>query len=147
MYAFAVCWQLFYTKRKKVAIIIALNRLIEERKHHHTTAYYMKRVDVEVKASQSSSLVPVLTYWLDEEEVTDAILQLRLSPQLPSSYIEDYDEFQTMLFAKEQLAIQKLYEQTSLEPPLKKRYQRIIWPIFIAFIMVSPIIIIAFLYR
>ena len=124
---------------------MALNPLITMVTDGETTSYKMKTYDITVKAHQSTGIVPVTTYWLGDEDMTSAVLKLRLSPQSPSSYVEDYDAWQTMLFAKEQRAIQELYEFATIEPTLTKPYQRILWPIVLMTLVLAPIILVALL--
>ena len=124
---------------------MALNPLITMVTDGETTSYKMKTYDITVKAHQSTGIVPVTTYWLGDEDMTSAVLKLRLSPQSPSSYVEDYDAWQTMLFAKEQRAIQELYEFATIEPKLTKPYQRILWPIVLMTLVLAPIILVALL--
>lgn len=124
---------------------MALNPLITMITSEEETIYKMKTYDITVKAHQSTGIVPVTTYWIGEEDVTSAVLKLRLSPQSPSSYVEDYDAWQSMLFAKEQRAIQELYEFATIEPTLTKPYQRILWPIVLMTVVLAPIILVALL--
>lgn len=60
----------------------------------------MKTHDIKVQAMHSAGLAPVITYWIGENDITEDIRNLRFSPRPPSSYIQDYDEFQSMLYAK-----------------------------------------------
>lgn len=126
---------------------MALNPLITMITSEEETIYKMKTYDITVKAHQSTGIVPVTTYWIGEEDVTSAVLKLRLSPQSPSEYVEDYEEWQTMLFAKEQQAIQALYEFSTIEPTLTKPYQRLLWPAVLAALVLAPIILVALLTR
>lgn len=126
---------------------MALNPLITMITSEEETIYKMKTYDITVKAHQSTGIVPVTTYWIGEEDVTSAVLKLRLSPQSPSEYVEDYEEWQTMLFAKEQQAIQALYEFSTIEPTLTKPYQRLLWPVVLAALVLAPIILVALLTR
>ena len=126
---------------------MALNPLITMMTSEEETIYKMKTYDITVKAHQSTGIVPVTTYWIGEEDVTSAVLKLRLSPQSPSEYVEDYEAWQTMLFAKEQQAIQALYEFSTIEPTLTKPYQRLLWPVVLAALVLAPIILVALLTR
>ena len=133
--------------KQKGGYQVALNPLITMITSEEETIYKMKTYDITVKAHQSTGIVPVTTYWIGEEDVTSAVLKLRLSPQSPSEYVEDYEAWQTMLFAKEQQAIQALYEFSTIEPTLTKPYQRLLWPVVLATLVLAPIILVALLTR
>ncbi|UZM97044.1 sodium:proton antiporter [Lysinibacillus sp. MHQ-1] len=96
---------------------MAVSDIVSLYEDEHGEVYYkMKSHDIEVKATQNTGLAPVITYWMNDIDITDSIRDLRFSPRPPSSYIQDYEEFQAMLYAKEQRAINKLYEQMSIKP-------------------------------
>jgi len=96
---------------------VAVSDIVSQYEDEHGQVYYkMKSHDIQVKASQNSGLAPVITYWMDDKDITDSIRKLRFSPRPPSSYIQDYEEFQAMLYSREQRAINQLYEQMSIKP-------------------------------
>ena len=98
---------------------MAVSDIVSQYEDEHGQVYYkMKSHDIEVKATQNAGLAPVITYWMADKEITDSIRNLRFSPRAPSSYIQDYEEFQAMLYAKEQRAINQLYEQMSIKPKI-----------------------------
>nr|WP_283164579.1 sodium:proton antiporter [Lysinibacillus sp. Bpr_S20] len=101
----------------------------------------MKTHAIEVHATQTSGLAPVITYWMGEKEITDDIRSLRFSPRPPSSYIQDYDEFQAMLYAKEQHAINELYEQMSIKPKNMSSGKQMLWSFFVIVIAMLPLFV------
>lgn len=126
---------------------MALNPLVVAYEKDGVTHYKMKTYDITVKAHQSTGIVPVTTYWIGEEDVTSAVLKLRLSPQSPTTYVDDYEAWQSMVFTKEQQAIQALYEFASLAPTFKKPLAKKLWPVLFALLLLAPIILVALLTR
>ncbi|WP_433596173.1 sodium:proton antiporter [Lysinibacillus xylanilyticus] len=109
--------------------------------------YKMKTHDIEVLATQNTGLAPVITYWMGEKEITDDIRSLRFSPRPPSSYIQDYDEFQTMLYAKEQRAINELYEKMSIKPKNMSSGKQIVWSFFVIVLAMLPLLVAIWWYK
>ncbi|WP_409369092.1 sodium:proton antiporter [Lysinibacillus sp. 38-6] len=103
--------------------------------------YKMKTFDIDVQATQSSGLAPVITYWIGDKEITEDIRSLRFSPRPPSSYIQDYDAFQSMLYAKEQRAINQLYEKMSIKPKNMTTGKQLLWSFFVMVLAMLPLLI------
>ena len=121
---------------------MAVSDIVKQYEDEQGNVYYkMKTHDIEVLAAQNSGLAPVITYWMGEKEITDDIRSLRFSPRPPSSYIQDYDEFQTMLYAKEQRAINELYEKMSIKPKNMSSGKQIIWSSFVIVLAMLPLLI------
>lgn len=103
--------------------------------------YKMKTHDIEVQAMHSAGLAPVITYWIGEKDITEDIRNLRFSPRPPSSYIQDYDEFQSMLYGKEQRAINELYEKMSIKPKNMTTGKQILWSFFVMILAMLPLLV------
>ncbi|MFJ8086624.1 sodium:proton antiporter [Lysinibacillus sp. NPDC095746] len=120
---------------------MAVSDIVKQYEDEQGNVYYkMKTHDIEVQATQNSGLAPVITYFMGEKEITDDIRSLRFSPRPPSSYILDYDEFQTMLYAKEQRAINELYEQMSIKPKNMSSGKQLLWSFFVIVIAMLPLL-------
>lgn len=121
---------------------MALNKLVRiHTDENGYTIYTMLKEDIEVKASQNSGFTPTLTYWTKEKEVTDDILKLRFSPTPPNDYIQDYEEFQSMLHTKEQQAIRELYESIQTKPKNMTPRKQILWSSFVLLLIGLPLFI------
>ncbi|MGE7694132.1 sodium:proton antiporter [Lysinibacillus sp. NPDC094177] len=121
---------------------MAVSDIVKQYEDEQGNVYYkMKTHNIGVQATQTSGLAPVITYWIGEKEITDDIRSLRFSPRPPSSYIQDYDEFQTMLYTKEQRAINELYEQMSIKPKNMSSGKQILWSFFVIVIAMLPLLI------
>jgi len=121
---------------------LAVSDIVKQYEDEQGNVYYkMKTHDIEVQATQNSGLAPVITYFMGDKEITDDIRSLRFSPRTPSSYIQDYDEFQTMLYAKEQRAINELYEQMSIKPKNMSSGKQLLWSFFVIVIAMLPLLV------
>lgn len=121
---------------------MAVSDIVKEHIDENGDVYFtMCTHDIDVKATNSSGLAPVISYWINEKEITDDIRKLRFSPRLPSSYIQDYDEFQAMLYTKEQQAINQLYEQHSIKPKNMSTSKQILWSFFVMILAMLPLIV------
>lgn len=122
---------------------MTLNRLVREQTDDEgNTIYVMIHDEVEVKATQNFGLAPVITYWIKDQEITDDIRNLRFSPNAPGDYIVNYDAFQTMIYNKEQQAINDLYERYSIKPKNMTTGKQILWSIFVLFLIALPIFVV-----
>ena len=122
---------------------MAVSDIVTEHVDENGDVYYtMRSHDIEVKAAHSSGLAPVITYWMKDKEITDDIRKLRFSPRLPSSYIQDYDAFQAMLYTKEQRAINQLYEQHSIKPKNMSTPKQILWSFFVMILAMLPLLVV-----
>lgn len=121
---------------------MAVSDIVSQYEDEHGQVYYkMKSHDIQVKASQNSGLAPVITYWMDDKDITDSIRKLRFSPRPPSSYIQDYEEFQAMLYSREQRAINQLYEQMSIKPKNMSAVKQVTWSFFVIILAMLPLFI------
>lgn len=103
--------------------------------------YKMASFDIEVVAKHSGGLAPTITYFLNDEDVTDDIRQLRFHYENPASFIEDFPQFQTMLYEKEQRALNNLYDQYSIRPKNMPAGKQVMWSFFVLFLITLPIVI------
>lgn len=127
---------------RKRCLSLAVSDIVKQYEDEQGNIYYkMKTHDIEVQATQNSGLAPVITYFMGDKEITDDIRSLRFSPRPPSSYIQDYDEFQTMLYAKEQRAINELYEQMSIKPKNMSSGKQLLWSFFVIIIAMLPLLV------
>ncbi|MEG0260595.1 MAG: sodium:proton antiporter [Lysinibacillus sp.] len=122
---------------------MAVSDLLNEFTDENGDVYFkMRSFDVEVRADQNSGLAPVISYWIGEKDITDDIRKLRFSPRPPSTYIEDYDTFQTMLYTKEQNAINQLYERISIKPKNMSTPKQILWNFFVISLIILPLLLV-----
>lgn len=120
-----------------------MNKLIkEEINAAGETIYKMATFDIDVIAKSTGGLAPTIIYMHQDEDVTDAIRELRFHFENPANFIEDYPAFQAMLYQKEQLAIERLYESISLKPKNMSSGKQILWHFFILLLILIPIILI-----
>ena len=80
------------------------------------TIYRMKTFEIDVTARLTGGIAPTIFYMHHDNDVTDAIRAIRFHFNDPALSIEDYARFQSMLYEKEQRAINELYESISLKP-------------------------------
>ena len=121
------------------------NRLIQEEMNEiGETIYKMTTFDIDVIASLTGGIAPTITYLHDERDVTDEIRAIRFHFKNPASYIEDYADFQTMLFKKEQRAINELYETISIKPKNMSAGKQILWSFFVMLLVALPLIAVIF---
>lgn len=106
------------------------------------TVYKMKTFDIHVTAQLTGGIAPTITYLHQDKDVTNDIRALRFHFNNPASYIEDYATFQTMLFNKEQRAINQLYEMISIKPKNMSTGKQILWSSFVFLLVMIPIFII-----
>ena len=122
-----------------------MNKLVrEEINENGETVYKMATFDINVIAKSTGGLAPTISYLYNEQDVTDDIRALRFHYENPALFIEDYPAFQTMLYQKEQRAINDLYESISIKPKNMSTGKQIIWSFCVIFIMLIPLLIAAF---
>lgn len=122
-----------------------MNKLVrEEINESGETVYKMATFDIDVIAKSTGGLAPTIIYLYNEQDVTDDIRALRFHYENPALFIEDYPAFQTMLYQKEQRAINDLYESISIKPKNMSTGKQIIWSFGVIFIMLIPLLIAAF---
>lgn len=119
-----------------------MNKLVrEEINENGETVYKMATFDIDVIAKSTGGLAPTIIYLYNEQDVTDDIRALRFHYENPALFIEDYPAFQTMLYQKEQRAINDLYESISIKPKNMSTGKQIIWSFGVIFIMLIPLLI------
>ncbi len=125
---------------------MASNRLVEEYvKENGEKGYKMITFDIEVVAKANGGLAPIIIYLHDNRDVTDDIRSLRFGLQSPFSYIDNYDEFQSMLYHKEQQAINNLYDSISMRPKNMSTSKQILWSFGVLLLMTIPLLVALFL--
>ena len=124
------------------------NRLIQEEMNEiGETIYKIATFDIDVVARLTGGIAPTITYIHDERDVTDDIRAIRFHFENPASYIEDYVDFQTMLFKKEQRAINELYETISIKPKNMSVGKQILWSFFVMLLVALPLIAVILLIK
>ena len=124
---------------------LKLNKLVrEEINENGETVYKMATFDIDVIAKSTGGLAPTIIYLYNEQDVTDDIRALRFHYENPALFIEDYPAFQTMLYQKEQRAINDLYESISIKPKNMSTGKQIIWSFGVICIMLIPLLIAVF---
>ena len=122
-----------------------MNKLVrEETNENGETVYKMATFDIDVIAKSTGGLAPTIIYLYNDQDVTDDIRALRFHYENPALFIEDYPAFQTMLYQKEQRAINDLYESISIKPKNMSTGKQIIWSFGVIFIMLIPLLIAVF---
>ena len=122
-----------------------MNKLVrEEINGNGETIYKMATFDINVIAKSTGGLAPTILYLHNDQDVTDDIRALRFHYENPALFIEDYPAFQTMLYQKEQRAINDLYESISIKPKNMSTGKQIIWSFGVIFIMLIPLLIAVF---
>ncbi|HWL23435.1 MAG TPA: sodium:proton antiporter [Ureibacillus sp.] len=118
------------------------NPLIQEVQNENgSTIYKMTTFDIEVIAKMTGGLAPTIIYLHNNKDVTDYIRAIRFGTKQPSTYIENYEEFQSMLFQKEEKAISDLYDSISLRPKNMSTGKQIIWSFAVLALMSIPLLI------
>ena len=125
-----------------------MNRLVrKEINENGETVYKMATFDINVIAKSTGGLAPTILYLYNDQDVTDDIRALRFHYENPSLFIEDYPAFQTMLYQKEQRAINDLYESISIKPKNMSTGKQIIWSFGVICIMLIPLLIAVFVLK
>lgn len=114
--------------------------VIEEINEAGETVYKMASFDIEVIAKSMGGLAPTVIYMHGEKDVTDDIRALRFHYDNPATFIEDYPAFQSMLFQKEQHAINKLYDSISLKPKNMSPGKQLLWSFWVLLLVALPLI-------
>ncbi len=119
-----------------------LNRLVTQyQKESGETGFRMATFDIDVIAKSNGGLAPTILYFHDNQDVTDDIRSLRFSVNSPYSYIEDYEKFQTMLYNKEQRALNNLYDSISIRPKNMPPGKQVLWSLGVLILMTIPLIV------
>ena len=122
------------------------NPLIEQKINDAgDTIYQMKTLDIDVVARLTGGIAPTITYMHGEKDVTDDIRAIRFHYEKPADYIEDYAAFQSMLYQKEQRAINGLYESISFKPKNMSTGKQILWSFFVFLLVLIPVFLVVLL--
>ncbi|RKQ14976.1 sodium:proton antiporter [Ureibacillus endophyticus] len=118
------------------------NRLVLQYQNEQgEICYKMKTFDINVIAKSSGGLAPTILYFHDNQDVTDDIRSLRFGLESPYSYIDNYDQFQKMLYKKEQKALNDLYDSISIKPKNMSTGKQILWSFGVLLLMTIPLIV------
>lgn len=124
-----------------------MNKLIrEEINEAGEKVYKMVSFDVEVIAKHTGGLAPTIIYLLNDEDITEHIRNLRFHFQNPASFIEDFPQFQTMLFEKEQRAINDLYDKYSIRPKNMPAGKQMLWSFFVLLLITLPLFLVSIIF-
>lgn len=119
-----------------------MNKLVrEELDANGRTVYKMVSFDVEVVAEHTGGLAPSISYFLNDKDITEDIRKLRFEYENPASYIIDFPQFQTMLYEKEQRALNNLYDQYSIRPKNMPAGKQVLWSFFVLLLITIPVVI------
>lgn len=116
--------------------------VIEERDEHGNVIYKMKTFDIDVIAKLTGGIAPTITYMHNERDITDNIRAIRFHYENPTDVIQDFAQFQAMLFQKEQQAINALYESISMKPKNMSTPKQVLWAFFVFALVTMPLFII-----
>ena len=122
------------------------NPLIEQKINDAgDTIYQMKTLDIDVVARLTGVIAPTITCRHYEKDVTDDIRAIRFHYEKPADYIENYAAFQSMLYQKEQRAINGLYESISFKPKNMSTGKQILWSFFVFLLVLIPVFLVVLL--
>lgn len=113
--------------------------VLEEHDEHGNVIYKMKTFDIDVIAKLTGGIAPTITYMYNERDVTDDIRAIRFYYENPHDMIENFAEFQAMLFQKEQRAINDLYESISIKPKNMSTPKQVLWTFFVFLLVALPL--------
>lgn len=116
--------------------------IIEEQNEHGDVTYKMKTFDIDVIAKLTGGIAPTITYMHNERDVTDDVRAIRFHYENPADVIEDFAQFQAMLFQKEQRAVNKLYESISIKPKNMSTPKQVLWAFFVFVLVALPLFIV-----
>lgn len=124
-----------------------MNKLIrEEIDVNGKKVYKMASFDIEVIAKHTGGLAPSIIYKLNNEDITEDIRKLRFHYENPASFIEDFPQFQTMLYEKEQKALNQLYDHYSIRPKNMAAGKQVLWSFFVLLLITIPMFIVAIIF-
>lgn len=109
------------------------------------TIYQMATFDIDVVARLTGGIAPTITYMHGDKDVTDDIRAIRFHFENPAAYIENYAAFQSMLYQKEQQAVNTLYESISFKPKNMSTGKQILWSFFVFLLVLAPVFLILLL--
>ena len=124
-----------------------MNKLIrEEIDVNGKKVYKMASFDIEVIAKHTGGLAPSIIYKLNNEDITEDIRKLRFHYENPASFIADFPQFQTMLYEKEQKALNQLYDYYSIRPKNMPAGKQVLWSFFVLLLITIPMFIVAIIF-
>lgn len=103
--------------------------------------YRMATFDIDVIAKSTGGLAPTILYFHNNQDVTDDIRSLRFGVNSPYTYIDDYEQFQTMLYKKEQQALTTLYDTISIRPKNMSTSKQVLWSFGVLLLMTIPLLV------
>ncbi|MDN4495428.1 sodium:proton antiporter [Ureibacillus aquaedulcis] len=119
-----------------------LNRLVQQYQGSDgEVGYKMATFDIDVIAKSTGGLAPTILYFHNNQDVTDDIRSLRFGVDSPYTYIDDYGQFQTMLYKKEQQALNNLYDTISIRPRNMSTAKQILWSFGVLLLMGIPLLV------
>lgn len=118
--------------------------VIQHVDNQNVATYSIKRGSYTVKAETQGGLAPTLYYFLDGEDVTEDVRALRFSPIPPQNFLPDFEDFQAMLYDKEQKAMQKLYDQYTIRPKNMNATQQVVWSLGLMLLLAVPIFLLLY---
>ncbi|MFC7687531.1 sodium:proton antiporter [Ureibacillus sp. GCM10028918] len=118
------------------------NRLVTQYQRDNGEAgYKMTTFEIDVIAKSTGGLAPTILYFHDNQDVTDDIRSLRFGVDSPFTFIDDYGQFQTMLYKKEQQALNNLYDTISIRPKNMSTPKQILWSFGVLLLMTIPLLV------
>ena len=118
------------------------NRLVKQyEKETGEIGYRMVAGEIEVIAKATGGLAPTILYFHDNQDVTDDIRALRFGIDSPYTYIDDYEQFQSALYKKEQRALENLYDTISIRPKNMSTSKQILWSFGVLLLMTIPLFV------
>ncbi|KGR78101.1 hypothetical protein [Ureibacillus sinduriensis] len=119
-----------------------LNRLVMQYQGKNgKPGYRMATFDIDVIAKSTGGLAPTILYFHDNQDVTDDIRSLRFGVDSPYTYIDDYEQFQNMLYKKEQQALTTLYDTISIRPKNMSTSKQVLWSFGVLLLMTIPLLV------
>lgn len=118
------------------------NRLVTQyQKDTGEVSYKMSTFDIDVIAKPTGGLAPTILYFHDNQDITDDIRSLRFGVNSPYSYIDDYEHFQSMLYKKEEKALNNLYDTISIRPKNMSTSKKVLWSFGVLLLMTIPLLV------
>lgn len=121
------------------------NKLVIQHIDENNVANYsLRRGTYTVKAETQGGLTPTLFYFLDGKDVTEDVRALRFSPIPPQNFLSEFEDFQAMLYDKEQKALQQLYDQYTIRPKNMTATQQVLWSFGLLAVIAIPLFIVLY---
>lgn len=116
--------------------------VIEAHDENGNVIYKMKTFEIDVIAKLTGGIAPTITYMHKERDVTDDVRAIRFYYENPADIIQDFAQFQAMLFQKEQRAINELYESISIKPKNMSTPKQVLWAFFVFLLVALPLFVV-----